>query len=297
MVDKDDKNPLMEGLLSVLEEYVEWHHRTVRALFYNTEDIITKPPQSFIDWIAEAEEKGAIDKGLSQSLESSHYEISSYALKFVERIKERSKPSLEEYDDFANIYNDFLSRAHRLEKQTQLADGGLDVETGFRSMAVFAEEVGREIERRVRSGSPFCIVAARVDDMDKITNNEAFHLSIKDMAESIRKAMRPYDDAYIKKDGEFFFCLKNTDFPGACKAITRINDQIKRDKITFAIGELDVQATLSCTILKETMNKDGLEAMAKNMMEDVRNNAEDKETILQYEEISELQRYIKGMDN
>ena len=109
------------------------------------------------------------------------------------------------------------------------------------------------------------------------------------MSDRIRDGLRSFDDAYYL-GGEFFLvALKHADKVGSQSASTRLSGNINDAKIT-GLGENKELLTVSA-VVAEPVEGDDVDALINNMKKDLEGiNA--KGTVLAYNELSPLQRYV-----
>ncbi|MEM6781971.1 MAG: diguanylate cyclase, partial [Pseudomonadota bacterium] len=172
------------------------------------------------------------------------------------------------------------------------SDGGLDSETGLRSMTVFERDLKREIERLARSKNPFCLAAVTIDYMGEETEETLMSEVVQKAAEGVLECLRTFDDAYRKGPYQFILSLKNTDYPGANAAINRINRYFKNENMVFDDQGTKRVVSISCAI-SEVLPTDNPNELVDNLMADCLKNAEEPGTVLQFQELSQLQRFVK----
>lgn len=294
---KPERQQFMEELGTILDEYAEWYNHVIRAVFYASElgkaDHLERP-EKFPAWLDEAKTNHYLDINLIEQLNTIDSDLVETAGKFYVYADQQKKPPLTEFDDFRTVYEDFHGRVHRIEQDSQLSDSGIDAETGLRSMSVFERDLSREMERRARSSVPFCLAAVRVDHVASVKEQDMAIKIIQKAAEGVQACLRTFDDAYRHDAHHFILCLKNTDFAGANAAINRINRYFRNENMVFGRDGGSVPITISSTIA-EVLPTDNLDEMVQNLVNDVEKNADEPGTVLQLQELSELQKFVKGM--
>lgn len=119
--------------------------------------------------------------------------------------------------------------------QTELArwerQALIDNLTGLRNQRAFEEDLGREVARVDRSGEPLTLVLLDLDGL-KQTNDRAGHQAgderLRELADSMRSALRSADVAYRIAGDEFAILLPNTRSMGGMQAAQRVHDQLRR---------------------------------------------------------------------
>lgn len=292
-----ERQYFMEELGAILEDYTEWYSHIIRSVYYakNLEGVnLQSKPVALIQWGEDGLDKGLLDSGIVDIIRSIDAEFEEAATKFAKHAVSGTPPSLEEFDEFRTTYEDFYSRIRRVERDSQLSDSGIDTETGMRSMSVFDRDLKREVERRARSDTPFCLAYIRIDRTELVTSEAEQAELIQKAAEGIMACLRTFDDAYRKSRFEFILCLKNTDYPGANAAVNRINRYYDKQDIVFVVDGAEKTITVSGTIT-EVIPTDDIRELIDNMAKDVLKHADEPGTVLQFEELSQLQRFVKGM--
>ncbi len=292
-----ERQYFMEELGAILEDYTEWYSRILRSVYYakNLEGTAQQPkPVTLIDWAEEGLDKGLLDANIVETIKGADAEFAESAAKFARNAQNDTTPSLEEFDEFRTMFEDFYGRVRRIERDSQLADSGVDTETGMRSMSVFDRDLKRELERRARSDNPFCLDYIRIDRTDLVTDDALKSDLVQKAAEGVMACLRTFDDAYRKSDYEFILCLKNTDYPGANAALNRINRYYNQQNIVFVVDGAEKAVTVSGTIA-EVIPTDDIGELIDNMAKDVMKHADEPGTVLQFQELSQLQRFVKGI--
>lgn len=297
MSDVQDRQIFMQELGSILENYAEWYNNVLRSVYY-TQDVgnpgMQRKPDSFVLWLGDAGDKGYIDDPLIQRLEDLDREFGDAAEKFYKKGIEAEQPTLQEFDDFRHAFENFYGRVLHVERDSELSDSGIDVETGMRSMTVYERDLSREIDRQARTNTQFCLAAVRIDGLESMTEEAQASELIKKAAAGILVCLRTFDDAYRQDVGTFILCLKNTDSHGATAALNRILRYFKSEEMYYETEEGQKPVSISGSIT-EVMPTDKPMELAANLSRDVKTNADQPGTILQFQELSELQRFVKGI--
>ncbi len=291
----------LRALAPILDEHAEWFGRVMRHVFYpeaSGEDDLQDISKGFKEW---ASDSGAefIDPEQLGRLESLHDELHKAAEKLLEASgKSGDKPDVKLMDAFVDLYDDFVMHIRRIEKDCFLADSGLDELTGLRSKQVMKKDLNREMERRARRGKPFVIILARMDLRDEILLSEGeeyFITKIKEAAEAVKKCIRSYDDAYRLDNAEFLLSLKHSDMAGGLSAVSRLRNILDEMMLEIEIDGTKKPMSLSYC-LGEPMPGDDITELLAQLSNDLDENKDELDAIVQYHEVSPLQRYIEEID-
>lgn len=301
MAESTKTRPLSALINELWGEYAEWHGQVLRRVYYYAQLSAPSFPElslAFEDRIRAHEDARALNPVLIDTIRETQAAMIASAQKLYSFAEKGIVPLLEDFDDFNNIYEDFSLKLHRIEQDSKLTDSGLDKDTGMRSMTVFSRDMEREMERRSRSEIAFCLAVLRLDGLEDIekSGESVLNSAAKGAAKAILTCMRTYDDAYRKEGGEFILCLKNTDLTGAGAALARINKYLQREAITFKGASGVKPVTLSSSV-SEVLPGENVDQKVKDLSTDIEKAKGQPGTVLQLKEMSQLQRYIKGMSS
>ena len=166
MAEKSGTMGSVEELGDIWGEYSEWYNQVLRAVFYPKDVALSElpaPPASFDDWLLSAKKEGTLDSSVLDNLTAIHSDIAEIATRLHSNTRSGEAPKLDDFDELMAIHEDLALRLRRIEQDSELADSGIDSETGFRSMSVFQRDILREIDRRARTNTPFCLAAVKID--------------------------------------------------------------------------------------------------------------------------------------
>lgn len=286
-----EKEKIIAGISSVLEEYCAWFSSIMRKSFYPEEssDLVLDSPDAFITWLDEVTEIG-VHETLIETCRRLSEEFFEAAEKLVKAGSSgEQKPGLELLDEFINLYEAFIFSIHRLEKDSLLAGSGLDTVTGLRDQEAMMRDLSQEMERKARRGKSFGVVFARIDgykELEDKENDEFIEGVLKKVAEIVRKCVRTYDDAYFVGGGEFVMLLKHTDITGAMAAVDRLRRMLREDHGHHSLSYVSA----------EPEEGDDVENLVNYLREDINRYISEKDVSLQYYEVSPLKRYMQSVD-
>ncbi len=206
------------------------------------------------------------------------------------------------YVEFQNLSNEFISRLLRFETDLAKEGNGIDPLTGLRSRNVVVEDLTRELSACARRGDYLGLAVGCIDSFASIRQNlskEHREDVLIFTSNVLKKTMRLYDDGYRYKNDMFILCFKHTDHLGAVSAIERFvrfmreaHDTKQGQQLKQVIGK---DITLSYSVAKLEVGAD-VEELLQSLEEDVRENADEDSTILEYEDESDLQKFIKDIE-
>ena len=287
------------SLLPVIGDHMEWFDALVQKLFYfemKGKLLGVEKPLSFSDWIKGARQDGIVQGELLENLASMHKDMMRASDKLMVESKEvQVKPEFEAFQTFLNIYEEFMQRLRRLERDFLLDGTGYDPFTGLRSPKVLFQDIERELHRLSRRGKHFCIAYARVDGVEGIEKNyseEEQKGFVKIVADLIKLSVRSFDDAYYMGQYEYVLCLKQADMAGGVSALERLRKELERKNILVRGEGGEAPLSMSCCIAQPVQGDDVRELL-KNLKNDLHSSNREPDSVLEYYELSPLQRYVQ----
>lgn len=278
-----------KALEPVLDEHAEWFGRVMRWTFYPDDPRSAEPlndPTSFELWMRGARDDDFYEPDAINRLTDLYRDLRTASRALVAASAGGVRPAVGLMDGFIDLYDEFLSQLRRLERDSMLADSGIDAATGLRSRENMVFDLERELERRARRGRPFCLAFVRLDGHAALMaaqGKEAAFEQIKQAAAAIRKMARSYDDAYRLDNGEFVLSLKHSDLTGGMRAVERLR---------LYLSEQDAPFTMSY-VVAEPVPGDDIRAMIVQSRKDLDANKEKPDVALRYKEVSPLARFAQ----
>ncbi len=282
----------LQILMSVLDEYVVWYGKLMKSYFEGN-PVSAPPPAAFQEWLAYARAENNISESAAEKIVAIHEGMIQAASRFVLEYQYQERP-LKEYADLTGHYEEFIQMMHRLEFDKSIENSGYDERTGLRSPRLMKDDLSRELERRARRGNPFALVLIKINNFDPswMQNQDAFWTMVKKIAHHIKLGLRSFDDAYYLGDEYFLLSIKHADIVGSQSAINRFNNAVAAAHITMPndpLSEISISSVIS-----EPAPGDTMDDLILNMKEDLQ-DIDSRGTILQYNDISPLQRYIHSI--
>lgn len=282
-------------LLPVLDEHTAWFHDLLKIIFYQDKAELAKPV-SFARWLVHANGDDGIQLEVIEKLTRLHIEM----LKMAENLRKHvetagQKPFAADFQNFMTVYEEFILCIRRLEKDFIHEDTGYDSFTGLRSPKNLHSDFDREMQRMARQGRSFCIALARIDNFSSLkmhySKNEC-DAYVKLVSELIKLSIRSFDDAYHMGGDEFVLCLKQANVTGGFSALERLRRELELQEIFLTIGGQDKRLSMSCCIA-EPVDGDTIEDLLANLRQDLSGTEKKSDLVLEYHELSPLQRLIK----
>lgn len=274
-----------EALAPILEEYAAWFGDIALSVAYLNESGADVPlisvPHSFKAWLDTPETKEGLGAFILNDMTTVHEDMVRVGGLLVQAIKDNKKPSRKDFEDFKNLYNAFLMRLRRVEKDSAHEGSGIDPETGLRAAAVMNDDLKEEMDRLGRHGNPFTLVICRID---RFAGHKNQLQSVQTVARNIKKCMRSFDDAYYWAQGEFLLSLKHADKIGGKAAINRIQAALIEDE------DKPQEMTMSFSLCEPSVG-DTISDLLTNMRKDLIDHMNEANIILELTEVSALERY------
>ncbi len=300
MAANTDLHKQLKSLETVLDEYLEWFLELTKLVFYPVQNAAKSEsfshPQSFDGWLQNSAKTDFLTKDVLKDLHRLHSELGEQAENAVKTAaQEKIIPDVKDYEKLAVLFEQFLSRIRRVEKDCLLEDSGIDVLTGLRTYDVMEKDISREMDRFARQGKTFSIALVRIDnfhDMQKEMKAEQLDKYVKEVAGLIKKSIRSFDDAYRRTDGVFILSLKQTGSSGGVKVLNRLSEELDAAALSYNLEGKKHALTLSSCIGEPSENEN-IGDFVKNLEKDLQGADSKQGTVLEYYEISPLQRFIK----
>lgn len=280
----------------LLDDYARWFNDVLRQVFYTSGEDKDgpAPPESFALWLKEAKKAGPLSES-ARRLKAVQDDLVKQAHKMAARAAKRNEaPPFEDFDSLMRLYEDFVSEAGRVERQRIAGAAGLDPLTGLKDREKLDADLKLEMERLERKGMPFCLTLVRIDDFSAIVQAGAGQEGavLKETAGMIRKSLRSFDDAYTLGDGHFVLSLKQTDISGGMQALKRLRYEMGARKLTYKADGKTSPLSLSACIAAPSAG-DNTGDLIEYLHDDLRRLEGEGDTVLEYTEISPLERYVR----
>jgi len=286
----------------ILDEHSTWFLRVVKTVFYPTNSEALSPnqkPETFMQWAQKALDHGLIEAATLKDLQASHSEMTKLAASILEHCVDQATPAYEEFKVMTDSYEHFMNVMRRIEKDSLLEDSSLDFVTGFKLEDSLERDIRREMDRLDRHGKQFCLALLRIDGFADIKFSQPQDVAdeyLATAAKIIRKSMRSFDDGYLLDDGHFLLSLKQTATPGAVRAMERIQYELGQEKMTSDDAAIVHNISLSSCIAEPVPN-DNIGTLVANLHNDLDGTQREEGTVLEHQEMSPLERFMKSGDH
>ncbi len=277
----------LKNLGPVLDDYARWFGEMTVHIAYPTSNYEPADmPNSFESWNEKALEANTVNFNVLKNLTETYEYMAMEGRAINKLLQDGDKPEQEVFESFKTRYENFFRQIRRLERESAIEESGFDEQTGLRSHKSIEGDMRRELERLERQGTTFCQAMARIDGFPGLSDQNKI-LSL--VAASIKKTIRPFDDAYYLGEGHFLISMKQADIIGAEAGVNRIRLQLKQN------DDNKEGATLSFCLMEPVVG-DESDKILKNMKQDLSENEYECDLVIKFKEISELERFIGTMN-
>jgi diguanylate cyclase len=283
----------LEAIMPVLDEHVIWYGKLLRSYFEN-KPFNDAAPMVFSEWLVGAKAEKSISQDTAERVRRIHEGMVHAAHNFAAKSIEREQMPTSEYIEVSRHYEEFIQAMRQIELDQAVENSGFDEKTGLRALKLLQADISREMERRARRGNPFSLALIKINKFheDCRGNEPLCAPMIRKIADQIKDSLRSFDDAYYLGEEYFLLSLKHADLLGSQAALSRLNQAITSAHIPTPHDPLE-EVSIS-SVVSEPTPGDKLDDLLNNMKKDLEGiNA--KGTVLQYNDISPLQRYLHSM--
>lgn len=282
------KKPVFDELADIVDEHIEWFGHLCVAVAYANDRNTTHGavmPESFELWFKKTAALNIFPETSMTSLASLHDELARHCEMTLQKVHAGTKPELKAFEDVKQLFDGFIIRLLRLEREEGFDESGIDEKTSMRSASLMLPDMKKEMERVARQGKPFTLVCCRIDNFKGIDDN-ANALGI--VSKHIKRCLRSFDDAYYLEKGVFMLSLKQSDVFGAQAATMRLQQGLR--------GDSDNKEGISMSYcIAEPVPEDDVKALIDNMKDDLARYEGESDIVLKFLEVSPLQRYIDAI--
>lgn len=280
--------------MPVLDEYVVWYGKLMKSYFEGV-PIRDPAPTVFLVWLEKAKEEKKVDALMVERVSRIHKDMVEAADAFILKSGIRENAPVKEYDELSRHYEEFIQTMRRFELDYVTENSGFDEKTGLRAVKFLKSDFAREMERRARRGNPFSLALVKINKFDDIwkEDEERLRRIIHQISAQVKECLRSFDDAYYLGEEFFLLALKHADMIGSQAAATRLSQGITEAHIAVP-GDPSEEVSIS-SVVSEPLPGGALDDLLANMKKDLE-GIDAKGTVVQYNELSPLQRYIHSID-
>lgn len=291
----------LNDIMPVLSDHLVWYNELQKRILYpqlNKSRTLERLP-SFHAWFHKAQNKEFVDRAALDRLQKVYYDLHEAAEKSLSQAVSSSRPvSAQEFEVIAALHLKFCTQIRGYERDSILEDGGLDAMTGLRNWRQLRKDLKKEMDRLERSGKSFTVALTRIDQYEDIIREYSVAEArdyLKLVAGLMKESLRTFDDAYRTQDDKFALCLRQADMSGGVSALERLRELLDERGEVLKLGGRPVPLTMSCCIAEPVPEND-VDEILRNLNDDLDNMNNSTGTVLEYFEISPLQKFIETND-
>ncbi|MCD8571566.1 MAG: diguanylate cyclase [Alphaproteobacteria bacterium] len=288
----------LNDIMPVLGDHLDWYNTLQKQLLYPQ----AYPPgaverlASFHAWFHKAQNKEFVDRPALDALQKIYYQLHEEAERLIGgAASSRRAISADDFEKLNTLHLQFCSQVRAYEHDSILEDGGLDALTGVRNWRQLRKDLKKELDRLERSGKSFTVAMTRIDQYEEIIREYSVAEAreyLKLVASLMKQSLRTFDDAYRTQEDKFALCLRQADMSGGISALERLKELLEEREEILKLGGRKVPLTLSCCIAEPVPEQD-VDEMLRNLNDDLDNMKNSTGTVLEYFEISPLQKFIE----
>lgn len=288
----------LDDIKPILTDHMEWYDKVQRHIFFPAQVPAENIERlaSFHVWFHKAQNKEFVDRPALDQLQTTYYELHELAEELVSNAARSRKPAnMEDFKKLATLHKDFCQYIRSYERDTVLEHAGMDALTGLRNWKQLRKDLKLELDRLDRAGKSFTIALVRIDQYPEIIREyspEEARNYLKIAADLIKKSVRTFDDAYRTQDDQFILCLKQSDISGGISALDRLKELLEERGEVIKIAGRRIPLTMSCCIA-EPVPEQNIDELLNNLNDDLANMKTATGAVLEYFEISPLQKYLE----
>lgn len=288
----------LNDIMPVLSDHLSWYDRLQKQLLYPQSHKPEAPERlaSFHAWFHKAQNKEFVDRPALDTLQNSYYQLHELAEALADQVsRSRRAIAVDEFEKLEALHLRFSLQVREYERDSILEDGGLDALTGVRNWRQLRKDLKKELERLERSGRSFTVAMTRIDQYEEIIREYSVAEAreyLKLVASLMKESLRTFDDAYRTQDDKFALCLRQADISGGISALERLKELLEEREEVIKLGGRKVPLTLSCCVAEPVPDQD-VDGMLQNLNDDLDNMKNQTGTVLEYFEISPLQKFIE----
>lgn len=251
--------------------------RDLHLYMNSSED--TELPSSFMQWLSSAyDNEHLLQSGLKSKLD------------YIRKLGEEAQAQ-------NDVLADLVMALFSLQKNISLLEVGVDPVSLLGTKKAMRELVSEELERVARKGAHFCLVLVCITNengaLSVSVNDESYRQALRLTADQIHKCMRTFDDGFRVNDREFVLSLKQTTVTGGTAAIERLRELLDKSEPSFRDAEQNVLKLEYAYCASAPVPGDDLDDLIKNMRSDLLKYNDGIGAVVEYHEVSPLQRLIE----
>lgn len=289
----------VKDLITIAGEYMQWFFDVVKVLHYpaaQTERTLPEKTKIFSDWVFKARETEFPGAQMLERLQTLDNELTTLIQNYADEAFESGQAiTLKQFEKLSTTYEAFAENIRRLQLDSIYGDAGIDLLTGLRSEKAMDRDFVRELERLARQGAPSSVALLKIDVLELVhekLGKDAAQECTQRVANVIKKFLRSFDDGYRLSNNEIVLSIKQADSAGAIKALERLQAMLKEQDMKYEIDGTEVPVTVS-SFAVQLLPSDNVFDLLENLRTDMYGGGDRVGTILEYHEISPLERYVQ----
>lgn len=279
--------PVFDELADIIDEHIEWFGHLCVAVAYANDRNTTHGaivPESFELWYKKTSAAKIFPEESMANLAAMHDDMARQCEMAIQKVKTGVKPELKAFEDVKQLFDGFIIRLLRLEREEGFDESGLNEETNMRSEEFMLADMKKEMERVARQGKPFTLIYTKIDNFQGIEDTSS---ALKLVSKHVKRCLRTFDDAYYLENGAFVLSLKQSDTFGAQAATMRLQQGLRQDEENNGVS--------MSYCIAEPVPEDDIAALIGNMKDDLAKYEGEQDIVLKFLEVSPLQRYIDAI--
>lgn len=258
-----------------LSSHMDWLRNWYSAILNWSESpapMVAKDSCSFSEWLKGADLSligGFSGFGILGEL---HDEVHVTADRITARAEAGQTITTSDYEAMMALVLAFGTAAQNLEREVWRTLATVDPLTGLGNRQTMMTQLIGERDRAIRLNQPCCIGLADVDHFKKINDTYGHSTGdrvLREVAECLRGAVRPYDILYRYGGEEFLVCLPAATLEAGSLVLERMRASVEGLKVQDKLGRtVRVTATFGLTMLNADQSVEESLEQADNALYD-----------------------------
>ena len=247
-----------------LADHVGWLQRWYQAILHHGS--IPDPSSEscpFAAWHRRNTEGRIAEYADFENAGMAHEFVHAMATQITERALAGHTVTTSDFEALMSAALAFGVAAQALEREVWRTLATFDPLTGLANRHIMRSQLLRERDRAIRHQKPLCLALADIDNFKAINDGFGHQFGdavIREVADALTGAVRPYDIVYRYGGEEFLFCLPGADLETAVQVLQRVREAVAAlvvtDKsgtwtkitCTFGVARLDANISVEDSI-------------------------------------------------
>lgn len=271
----------------ILGSYIQWYSCVQQVLTYQKSQKIPLgivAPSNFAEWA-----NAALDQ--AQDLIPLHQDMVTKADALIKHaIDSGAAPDFAAFEAFTKSYTNFCASLSSTLEKFHASTQGIDPVTGLKQGTLLHADFDRELDRLSRKDNPFVLALVKINKFSTISLSARIAMTQK-AAETIKKNLRSYDDAYYIGEGSFAVLLRQATKSEGVTVMSRSTKQFEFEDVVTALGDKNI-CLLSC--VAEPLPGDQAEIILSSLQEQASLYQVEGGTVIEHIEISPFEKFIQS---